>query len=156
MDDGLPTFEVGQKVEKYTGEARWEGIVVSRYLTLAGSIRYVVEVLPQHFQMIATPIQLRLADSLIWVRRKYSNWDDGFDPAEPSPRQGHEVKKGDNLSWIAQKYYGRASSWPVLVTANGLKNGDDLNIGQNIWIPTLTKRLGAYETKGRTKPKDAR
>jgi len=53
-------FDVGETVEKYTGEAVWHGIVVSRYLTTKGKRRYVVEVQPQGFQMIAVPDQLRL------------------------------------------------------------------------------------------------
>lgn len=52
-------FAVGQRVEKFTGEARWHGVVVSRYLTTKGSARYVVEVEPQGFQMLAVPSQLR-------------------------------------------------------------------------------------------------
>lgn len=53
-------MEVGDLVEKYTGEAIYEGVIVSKYLTLAGKVRYVVEVLPQHFQMISNEKQLRL------------------------------------------------------------------------------------------------
>lgn len=60
-DDLAREFAVGDYVEKFTGEARWFGTVVSRYKTLRGSERYVVEVLPQGFQMIAVPSQLRRA-----------------------------------------------------------------------------------------------
>lgn len=52
-------FEVGAAVQKYTGDARYEGVIVARYLTLAGAKRYVVEVLPQGFQMICNAAQLR-------------------------------------------------------------------------------------------------
>lgn len=54
-------FAPGQHVEKWTGEALWEGVVVARYLTTKGKERYVVEVQPQGFQMIAVPSQLRAA-----------------------------------------------------------------------------------------------
>lgn len=54
-------FAVGDRVEKFTGEARWTGEVVASYLTTRGSQRYVVEVEPQGFQMIAVPSQLRAA-----------------------------------------------------------------------------------------------
>lgn len=53
-------FAVGDLVEKYDGEARWVGVVVSTYETLRGARRLVVDVLPQRFQMIASPTQLRL------------------------------------------------------------------------------------------------
>lgn len=52
-------YKYGQPVEKFTGEARWDGMIVSAYLTTAGKLRYVVEVKPQGFQMIAVPSQLR-------------------------------------------------------------------------------------------------
>lgn len=54
-----PIFNIGDKVEKYTGEARWHGTVVARYETLKGKLRYVIDVDPQGFQMIAVPSQLR-------------------------------------------------------------------------------------------------
>lgn len=49
----------GTYVEKYTGEARWHGWIVASYYTRRGKLRYVVEVEPQGFQMIAVPGQLR-------------------------------------------------------------------------------------------------
>lgn len=52
-------FNYKDPVEKYTGEAKWEGVIVSAYLTTRGKLRYVVEVFPQGFQMIAVPGQLR-------------------------------------------------------------------------------------------------
>lgn len=52
-------FQYGDWVEKFTGEARWEGRVVSAYHTKRLALRYVVEVEPQGFQMIAVPAQLR-------------------------------------------------------------------------------------------------
>lgn len=56
-------LEIGQRVEKFTGEARWFGWIVARYYTRRGALRYVVEVDPQGFQMIAVPSQLRVADN---------------------------------------------------------------------------------------------
>ena len=55
-----PAFRIGNVVEKHTGEARWFGVVLASYLTCRGGRRYVVDVAPQGFQMIATPSQLRL------------------------------------------------------------------------------------------------
>lgn len=48
-------------MEKFTGEARWQGVVVSEYQTTKGMRRFVVDVEPQGFQMIAVPSQLRPA-----------------------------------------------------------------------------------------------
>ncbi|WP_156921939.1 hypothetical protein [Azorhizobium doebereinerae] len=56
-------FGLGDQVEKYAGEARYVGQVVSVYQTTKGGSRYVVEVQPQGFQMICTRAMLRaLAD----------------------------------------------------------------------------------------------
>ena len=55
-------FSVGDYVEKFTGEARWSGWIVAAYSTRKGKERYVVEVQPQGFQMIAVPSQLRSAE----------------------------------------------------------------------------------------------
>lgn len=51
-------FKVGDIVRKSKGEALWSGVVVARYLTSKGKERYVVEVFPQGFQMIAVDSQL--------------------------------------------------------------------------------------------------
>lgn len=56
-------FAIGDPVEKFTGEAIWHGVVVASYLTSKGKRRYVVEVKPQGFQMIAVPSQLRALSS---------------------------------------------------------------------------------------------
>lgn len=58
-------FVIGHPVEKFTGEARWEGTLVASYLTTKGKRRYVVEVNPQGFQMIAVPAQLRMIAALM-------------------------------------------------------------------------------------------
>lgn len=52
-------LKVGDAVEKFTGEARWFGWIVSIYPTRRGKLRCVVEVFPQGFQMIAIHSQLR-------------------------------------------------------------------------------------------------
>lgn len=52
---------VGDYVEKFTGEAIWKGWIVSVYYTMRKKLRYVVEIDPQGFQMIAVPSQLRKA-----------------------------------------------------------------------------------------------
>lgn len=49
----------GTIVEKYTGEARWEGVLLVSYTTTKGKLRHVVEVIPQGFQMICVPEQIR-------------------------------------------------------------------------------------------------
>ena len=65
MTEETAEFEIGQTVEKYTGEARWFGTIVAKYRTLKGSLRYVVEVSPQGFQMIAVGSQLKETRSLL-------------------------------------------------------------------------------------------
>lgn len=59
MSDEPWGIKPGTPVEKYTGEARWDGILLVSYVTTRGKLRHVVEVMPQGFQMICTPEQIR-------------------------------------------------------------------------------------------------
>lgn len=59
-NSGKPKFAVWDLVRKWTGEAHYEGIVVCVYYTTKGHLRYVVEVMPQGFQMIAHESTLEL------------------------------------------------------------------------------------------------
>ena len=54
---------VGDKVEKYEGDARYVGTVVAAYETFRGKERFVVEIHPQGFQMISNRKQLRKVES---------------------------------------------------------------------------------------------
>lgn len=51
--------------------------------------------------------------------------------------QTHTVVKGDTLSAIAKKYYGRASKWRVIFEANTdiISNPDLIRVGQVLKIP---------------------
>lgn len=55
-------------------------------------------------------------------------------PDISKPTLTHNVAKGDTLSTIAKKYYGKASSWPIIQKANALK-GDVILPGQVLVIP---------------------
>jgi len=52
-------------------------------------------------------------------------------------KQYHEVKKGDTLWKIAEKYYGDGSLYKTIFEANKdiLKNPDMIKIGQKLHIP---------------------
>jgi nucleoid-associated protein YgaU len=52
-------------------------------------------------------------------------------------KQYHEVKKGDTLWKIAEKYYGDGSLYTTIFEANKdiLKNPDVIKIGQKLHIP---------------------
>ena len=55
----------------------------------------------------------------------------------PDYTQWHEVKRGETLSKIAQKYYGDASLYPKIFEANKdvLKDPNMIRIGQKLRIP---------------------
>jgi hypothetical protein len=57
--NGYLQLQPGMRVQKYTGEAQYEGIIVARYLTTRRKLRFVIDVEPQGFQMIATGQTLR-------------------------------------------------------------------------------------------------
>jgi len=52
-------------------------------------------------------------------------------------KQYHEVKKGDTLWKIAEKYYGDGSLYKKIFEANRdiLKNPDLIKVGQKLHIP---------------------
>ena len=58
--------------------------------------------------------------------------------AEPEA-QFHTVERGDTLSAIAKKYYGKASKYPVIFEANKpmLDNPDRIYPGQVLRIPAI-------------------
>ncbi len=52
-------------------------------------------------------------------------------------KQYHEVKKGDTLWKIAEKYYGDGSLYKTIFEANKdiLKNPDMIKLGQKLHVP---------------------
>lgn len=52
-------------------------------------------------------------------------------------KQHHEVKKGDTLWKISEKYYGDGSLYKKIFDANRdiLKNPDMIQVGQKLHIP---------------------
>lgn len=58
--------------------------------------------------------------------------------SEPPPVE-HRVKRGENLSQIAQQYFGDANRYPLLFDANRavLENPDKLRVGMTLTIPPL-------------------
>lgn len=62
--NGIWDYEIGERVEKYTGAYTTFGEVRATYTTKGGARRYVVEVEPQGFQMIWSDKELRSAPAL--------------------------------------------------------------------------------------------
>jgi nucleoid-associated protein YgaU len=56
----------------------------------------------------------------------------------PANSEYYEVKKGDTLSGIAQRFYGKAADYPKIFEANRevIKDPDKIFVGQKIRIPT--------------------
>jgi nucleoid-associated protein YgaU len=71
----------------------------------------------------------------------FSNVKSGHSTTAPAPPQEqiHVVEKGESLSKIAQKYYGKASLWTRIHEANKdqIKNPDLIKPGQKLRIPEL-------------------
>lgn len=47
----------------------------------------------------------------------------------------YTVQGGDTLYKIAQKMYGDGNVYPIIAQANGIKNVDLIQVGQNLTIP---------------------
>jgi len=58
-------------------------------------------------------------------------------PEKWDATQWHEVKKGETLSKIAEKYYGDPSLYPQIFEANRdvLKDPNLIKVGQKLRIP---------------------
>ncbi|HVG27072.1 MAG TPA: LysM peptidoglycan-binding domain-containing protein [Acidobacteriaceae bacterium] len=52
--------------------------------------------------------------------------------------QPYTIKAGDNLSKIAEKFYGHANKYETIAQANGISNPDKIQVGQQINIPPLS------------------
>lgn len=50
----------------------------------------------------------------------------------------HEVKRGETLSFIAERYYGAGIYWAMIAEANDIKNPDLIHAGQFLKIPIRT------------------
>jgi LysM repeat protein len=51
--------------------------------------------------------------------------------------QPYTIKSGDNLSHIAQRFYGAASKYTKIAEANGIADPDKIHVGQTINLPVL-------------------
>ncbi|HEX3435796.1 MAG TPA: LysM peptidoglycan-binding domain-containing protein [Pseudacidobacterium sp.] len=51
--------------------------------------------------------------------------------------QSYEIKSGDNLSKISQRFYGSANHYPKIAEANRIADANRINAGQRISIPVL-------------------
>jgi len=63
-------------------------------------------------------------------------------PASPAPVADiieYEVKSGDSLGKIAQRFYGNSQKIEPILTANGLTRRSVLHIGQKLKIPQKTR-----------------
>jgi hypothetical protein len=45
-DDIAMSFNIGDKVEKYTGDYHLEGIIVAKFYTTSNKLRFVIEHIP--------------------------------------------------------------------------------------------------------------
>ncbi len=58
--------------------------------------------------------------------------------------QTYTVKRGDTLGKIARKFYGNASRFPLIVSANRIADPDRLKVGQRLVIPDAEAASTAF------------
>ena len=51
--------------------------------------------------------------------------------------QPYEIQSGDNLSKVAEMFYGKASKYETIAKANNIDNPDHIKAGQQISVPPL-------------------
>ena len=52
--------------------------------------------------------------------------------------QPYTIQSGDNLSHVAQRFYGAASKYREIATANGIADPDKVKVGQALNLPVLS------------------
>jgi LysM repeat protein len=52
--------------------------------------------------------------------------------------QPYTIQSGDNLSHVAQRFYGAASKYSQIASANGIADPDKIKVGQAISLPVLS------------------
>jgi hypothetical protein len=52
--------------------------------------------------------------------------------------QAYTIKPGDNLSHIAQRFYGKAGKYNDIAKANGISDPNKIQAGQELKLPVLT------------------
>ena len=67
--------------------------------------------------------------------KSISNDTDGAEPPPEGKVIEHKVKKGDTLSDLAEKYYGKSDKHRIIAKYNDLKKKSVLKVGQIILIP---------------------
>lgn len=60
----------------------------------------------------------------------------------------HKVRKGENLSTISRRHYGKSSYWKRISDANPGVNADRLTVGQKLRIPVLALEKESSERSG--------
>lgn len=57
----------------------------------------------------------------------------------------YKVEKGDHLWSIAESYYASGYNWVDIAKANNLKNGNSIEIGQELIIPKVELKLATIK-----------
>jgi len=52
--------------------------------------------------------------------------------------QPYTIQSGDNLSHIAQRFYGAASKYSAVAQANGIADPDKIKVGQALSLPVIS------------------
>ena len=52
--------------------------------------------------------------------------------------QPYTIKAGDNLSRIAERFYGKSNKYPDIARANGINDPNRIQAGQTLKLPVIT------------------
>lgn len=74
----------------------------------------------------------------IQIQAKTANNNTRDVAAPPQSAQTYVIKKGDTLSYICRKFYGKASLYPKLAKYNKIKNPNLIYTGNTIKIPSFS------------------
>ncbi len=99
----------------------------------------IVENVRQRFTLFS-PDGVPLRATLTVTLREFRHLNEQkkqINPHSPDRTQAHVVQRGDTLSAIAARAYGRPDNWRAIATANGIEDPRRLAPGQTLAVPPI-------------------
>jgi len=117
---------VGQVISDFSPQgAKFDGIIMNG------------EKLVLKCEVPSKVIVNRVWDAIKQVDPNYPDFEIQMTQTGPDA-QPYTIQGGDNLSKIAEKFYGHASKYGEIAKANGIGNPDHIQVGQQLQIPPLS------------------
>ncbi|MBI4225663.1 LysM peptidoglycan-binding domain-containing protein [Candidatus Roizmanbacteria bacterium] len=110
--------------------------VKERSLSLAIGVALITIILSIGFSLVISKIKSRLPI----IREKEKVEEKAKEVSSKQKVQTYIVKEGDQLYFIAQKFYGSGLNMEEIIKANNIINPDLIEVGQVLVIPEIKSK----------------